>query len=286
MIPYRIYLSGGGMASITHIGALQELSTHFSIKAIKHWMGVSAGAMIAMCLAIGYTLEELMELYMRFDFTNVHDMDSVSGWVLYFGMDTGDRLYRLITACLHVKGLSSEITFQEIYEQFGCSLCIVATDLHEGKPILFSHTTTPTYCVADAVRASASVPYYYQPFVCPVTGHFLVDGACTSNIPLFMLSKEEQARTLSLLIRISVEPKEVLEIQDFLLRPLNVLYAQKMEIESAFYDSNCIQIMLDGIDIMDFALPYDVKEEIIEKGKQAVQLYYRELPTPKRRNSF
>jgi predicted acylesterase/phospholipase RssA len=286
MIPYRIYLSGGGMASITHIGALQELSTHVSLQTIKHWMGVSAGGLLAMCLSIGYTLDELMDLYMRFDFTNLNDVDSISGWVLYFGMDTGDRLYRLITACLHVKGLSSELTFKELYEQYGCSLQIVATDLNDGKPILFGHDTTPAYQVANAVRASASVPYYYQPFICPETGHFLVDGACTSNIPLFMLSKDEQVRTLSILIRTSVERKEVLEIQDFLLRPLNVFYAQKMHIESAFYDSNCIQIMLDGIDIMDFSLAEEVKREIIQKGKEAVHNYFTIRPKPKRRNSL
>jgi NTE family protein len=286
MIPYRIYLSGGGMASITHIGALQELSTRFSIKAVKEWMGVSAGGLLAMCICIGYTLDELMDLFMRFDFTNVNDVDSISGWLLYFGMDTGDRLYRLITACIRVKGLSSELTFQQVYDMFGCSLRIVATDLNEGKPIMFCHDTTPDYCVADAVRASAGIPYYYQPFICPKTGHFLVDGACTSNIPLFLLSKEEQARTLSILIRIGVEYKEVLEIQDFMLRPLNVLYAQKMHIESTFYDAHCIQIMLDGIDIMDFSLADDVKCTIIQKGKDAVRNYFLIQPRVKRRNSF
>jgi len=286
MIPYRIYLSGGGMASITHIGALQELSTQFSIKAVKEWMGVSAGGLLAMCICIGYTLDELMDLYMRFDFTNVNDVDSISGWLLYFGMDTGDRLYRLITACLHVKGLSSELTFQELNTQFGCSLRIIATDLNEGKPIVFCHDTTPDYCIAHAVRASASIPYYYQPFICPKSGHFLVDGACTSNIPLFLLSKEEQARTLSILIRNLIDRKEVLEIQDFLLRPLNVLYAQKMYIESMYYDSHCIQIMLDGIDIMDFSLSDEVKQTIIQKGREAVQTYFKIQPRVKRRNSF
>jgi predicted acylesterase/phospholipase RssA len=286
MIPYRIYLSGGGMASITHIGALQELSSHVSIQSIKHWMGVSAGGLLAMCLAIGYTVDELMGLYMRFDFTNVNDVDSISGWLLYFGMDTGDRLYRLITACLHVKGLSEDLTFNELYEKFGCSLQIVATDLNEGVPVLFSHDTTPTYRVADAVRASASVPYYYQPFVCPQTGHFLVDGACTSNIPLFLLSKEERERTLSMLIRTSVEPKETIQLDEYLLRPLNVLYAQKMQIESTFYDAHCIQIMLGQVDIMDFSLSEEVKQEMIQKGKDAVRNYFRTRPIVRRRNSF
>jgi NTE family protein len=286
MIPYRIYLSGGGMASVAHVGALQELTKQFPIKAVKEWLGVSAGGLFAMCLCIGYTLDELNELFMQFDFTNINDIDSISGWLLYFGMDTGERLYRLITACLHVKGLSSEITFKESYDQFGYSLRIIATDLNEGKPIIFGHDTTPSYCIADAVRASMSIPYYFQPFICPVSGHFLVDGAVTSNIPLFLLSKEEQDRTLSILIRTGLEKKEIIEFQDYIIRPLYVLYAQKMNIESHVYDSHCIQIRLDGMDIMDFSLSNEVKQDMINKGKEAVENYFTARPKPKRRNSL
>jgi len=286
MVPYRIYLSGGGIAAAAHIGALQELQKHTPIRFIREFMGVSAGAFVAMCLTTGYTLDELEDVCLRFDFTHITEMDSIPGWLLHFGMDTGDRLYKMIAACLHVKGLSSAITFKEVYEQFGYSLRILATDLHDAKPMVYSPDTTPTYCVAHAVRASMSVPYYFQPFICPVTGHFLVDGAVTSNNPLFILSKEEQLRTISILIRVSIEPKEVIELEDFLLRPLNVLYAQKMDIESTFYDCHCIQIMLDGINIMDFSMAEEVKQMIIEKGKEAVRRYRHAVPVIKRRNSF
>jgi predicted acylesterase/phospholipase RssA len=152
--------------------------------------------------------------------------------------------------------------------------------------MVYAPDTTPTYCIVDAVRASMSVPYYFQPFICPVTGHFLVDGAVTSNNPLFILSKEEQLRTISILIRTSIEPKEVIELEDFLLRPLNVLYAQKMAIESTFYDCHCIQIMLDAINIMDFSLTEEARQIIIEKGREAVRIYRTTIPVIKRRMSF
>ena len=71
MIPYRIYLSGGGIASAGHIGALQELSKHISLVSVKEWMGVSAGAFVSMCLCIGYTLDEMTDFCIRFDFSNI-----------------------------------------------------------------------------------------------------------------------------------------------------------------------------------------------------------------------
>jgi NTE family protein len=286
MIPYRIYLSGGGVTVSAHIGALQELSKHISLETVKEWMGVSAGGFISMCLCIGYTLEELEEFCLNFDFNHIKEVDSIPGLVLNYGLDTGDRLYRMITACLHIKGLSSEFTFKECQEKYNISLRIVATDLNKGKPFICSPYDTPNYSIANAIRASMSVPLYYQPFVCPETGHFLVDGAVISNYPLFVLSKEEQARTLGILIRTSVEPKETIEFEEYLLRPLSIMYVNKMECESTLYSSHCIQIMLGQVNIIDFSLTKEVKQETIQKGKEAVHTYMKMLPRVKRRNSL
>jgi len=273
MIPYRIYFSGGGICAMAHVGALIELSKHVPLHAIKEWMGVSAGSLVAMCLCIGFTLEELLEFCVRFDFTHIKEMDSVPGWILHFGMDTGERLHRLIQACLHVKGLSSEFTFQECLTQFGLHLRIVATDINDAVPIIFSPTTTPHYCIADAVRASMSVPYYFQPFICPESGHYLMDGGVISNHPLFVLPDEEHRRTLSILIRTSIEKIEnaaEMEMDEFMMRPLNIVLIEKSKMESRFYDARCIQIMLGELNILDFSMEDNTKQMIIQKGKEAV----------------
>lgn len=288
MIPYRIYFSGGGICAIAHVGALIELSKQVPLHAIKEWMGVSAGSLVAMCLSIGFSLEELLEFCVRFDFSHIKEMDSVPGWILHFGMDTGERLHRLIQACLHVKGLSSEYTFQECLTQFGLSLRIVATDLNDAAPVIFSPTTTPHYCIADAVRASMSVPYYFQPFICPESGHYLVDGGVISNHPLFVLPDEEHRRTLSILIRTSIEKIEnagEMEMDEFMMRPLNIVLAEKNKMESRFYDARCIQIMLGELNILDFSMEDDTKQMIIQKGKEAV-VQFMGHQKPMRRHSI
>lgn len=288
MLPYRIYLSGGGVCAMAHVGALVELSKHIPLKAIKEWMGVSAGSLVAMCLCIGFTLDELLDFSVRFDFTEIKEMDSVPGWILHFGMDTGERLHRLIQACLHVKGCPSEFTFQDCLTKYGISLRIVATDVNDAAPIIFSPATTPDYCIADAVRASMSAPYYFQPFICPVSGHYLVDGAVISNHPLFVLPDDEHVRTLSILIRTFIEKKEhtnEMMINEFMMRPLNIALSEKNKIESRFYDARCIQIMLGEVDILDFSMEDELKRTIIQKGKDAV-IQFMGHHKPKRRHSI
>lgn len=289
MLPYRVYLSGGGMCAIAHVGALMELSNRISLKAIKEWMGVSAGSLVAMCVCIGFTLDELYQLCVEFDFTNIKEYDSVPGWLIHFGIDTGERLHKLVEACLHVKGLSSDFTFKECYEKFGKSLKVVATDLNDAKSITYCSKNTPNYKIANAVRASMSYPYYFQPLVCPDSGHYLADGSIISNYPLFVLPKEEHSRTLSILIRISMKPtKNIMEssIEDLIMLPIQIVLTERTNIEAKFYDSQCIQINLSNLNILEFSFDEKTKAEIVDKGKKAVIDYFKNYPKPQRRYSF
>jgi len=278
MLPYRIYLSGGGMCAMAHVGALIELSKHIPLKAVKEWMGVSAGALIAMCLSIGYTLDEMEEFCVRFDFTNIKEYDSVPGCLLHFGIDTGERLHKLIEAMLHVKDLSSDFTFKECREKFGMSLKVIATDVNDVIHIIFSPDNTPDYKISDAVRASMTFPYYFQPFICPVTNHYLMDGAIISNYPLFVLPKEEYSRTLSILIRTcvgKVDDITKLNIDELVTRPLHISSMEKGNLELKVYDVKCIQIQLDDLNIMDFSFDEETKNFIIKKGKEAVDTFLK-----------
>jgi len=274
---------------MAHVGALMELRNHVPLTTIKEWMGVSAGSIVALCLCIGFTLDEVYDFCVRFDFRHIKEMDSIPGWILHFGLDTGERLQRLIQACLHVKGLSSELTFGELHAQFGTSLRVVVTDLNDAKPITYSGTDTPEYRVADAVRASMSAPYYFQPFLCPQTGHYLVDGAVISNYPLFVLPEEELSSTLSILIRTSVETISTdlmeLELEQLMTRPLYIALQEKSNIETRYYDVGCIQILLGEINILDFSFDEPTKQLIIKKGKDAVCAYFQSKPVPRRRHS-
>lgn len=288
MIPHRIYLSGGGMCAIAHVGALIELSNHIPLKAVKEWMGVSAGSLMAMCLCIGYTLKELEEFSLKFDFTNIREYDSVPGWLLHFGIDTGERLHKLVEACLHVKGLSSECTFKDCYDKFGTTLRVVATDLNDAKAVHYSPKDTPNYRIVDAVRASMSFPYYFQPHICPVSGHYLIDGGVISNYPLFVLPEEEHSRTLSLLISGGVDTTIDLmdaEIEEVIIRPIRMVLAAKQELEMKFYDAQSIQIKLTKFNILEFSFNEETKNSIIEIGKKAVINYFKSKSKLKRRHS-
>jgi predicted acylesterase/phospholipase RssA len=204
MIPKIIYLSGGGICGVAHVGALRELSHTIPLHLVKEWFGVSAGALMAMCIAIGFTLDELLAFSLRFNFEEILQPDTIHGWLLYGGLDTGERLYRLITACLKVKGYSPTLTFHEL-EQTGKTLRILSTDLTSRTGVCYHPSLTPNYPVADAVRSSMTYPLLFQAMPCSVTGHLMSDGGIISNYPMYYLRKEDHPHTLAILLWVQQE---------------------------------------------------------------------------------
>jgi NTE family protein len=63
-------------------------------------------------------------------------------------------------------------SFQDLLLPFSC----VATDIQTGKEILLDHGN-----VAEAVRASLSLPFFFQPFY--LDGRYLVDGGLVNPVP-------------------------------------------------------------------------------------------------------
>lgn len=87
----------------------------------------------------------------------------------------------------------SDITFQDL-KRFNClPLKLVATDLNRYCAAVFSadHETYGN-SVTQAVRASSSYPFLFQPVILP-DGRRLVDGGIATNLPTFLFAEEQEA---------------------------------------------------------------------------------------------
>jgi len=285
LIPRQIYLCGGGVNVIAHLGALKVLHAKSYLTHIKGWLGVSAGALVALCFVIGFTVEEIEQIFLKFDFTNVSDIDSAPGWIMNCGMDTGHRLRKLIEAILHIKGYSETITFKELYEKCPITLKVYVTNLNLAKLICFSAKDTPNKYVVDAIRASMSIPYYFQPFIDPETNHILMDGAVISNYPLFMLSPQEIDETLGLFIDTGPKPLEDLGVDDILLRPMRIALSMRSKYEVELYKEQTIYIVCGDRNPVNFTISEESKRELFDMGKCAADIYFKNKKKPGRRYS-
>jgi NTE family protein len=275
MIPKRMYLCGGGINVIAHIGVLKELQRRFMLRNVREWIGVSAGALMALCLVIGFTLVEIEQVYIKFDFTNISDIDSAPGWIINYGMDTGNKLRKLIEACLHIKGISETVTFKELYDLYRISYRIFVTDLHDAKLIQFSAIDTPDRCIVEAVQASMSIPYYFQPVIDSTNSHILMDGGVISNYPLFMLSEKELGETLGIYLRTGPAKIEELQLHDFALRPLQLALSMRGQYEAQQYAKQTIVVHLGPRSPIHLTITEEEKLEMIKMGVNATVDFYK-----------
>jgi predicted acylesterase/phospholipase RssA len=285
MFPKRIYLCGGGMNTICHMGALQHLEITGHLRFVKEWMGISAGAMQAMCLAAGYTVAEMVAFSLSFDFQQITEVDEAAGWLLNMGFDTGNKLLRLLHAFLKEKGLKESITFRQVYEQTGRSFRTFVANLNTGELVTYSKELTPDYCITHATRASMSLPYYFQPFQCPQTGHLLCDGGIINNYPLSHLTEEERQETLGFLLQSKLPPLDTIELSDMMTRPLHIFMQARLSMVSEHNPDQTLRIYLKKSYAVEFGLDATVKKELMDLGTQSANEFLQKRRIPVRRYS-
>jgi predicted acylesterase/phospholipase RssA len=216
-------LAGGGpLGAVYEIGALRALDEALDgirLDALDRYVGVSAGAFVAACLANGITPTELVRMLFR------HEPDEIPfNTRAFFEPALGEwarrasRLPRLVTESLwgfvarpreHSVGMAlSHVSralpvgifgneqirryvralfghrgrtddFRDLRAR-GRELYVVAADLGAGRPIRFGGPGWDDVPISRAVQASTAVPGLYTPV--RIKGRSCVDGAVLKTV--------------------------------------------------------------------------------------------------------
>ncbi len=99
------------------------------------------------------------------------------------GLVKGDEFLAIIRRLLKAKRWGNpddrrDVTFADLPHD----LVLIASNITKGEPIIFSKLRTPTHSVAEAVRQSMAVPFFFEPFRLP-NGDEVVDGGLVENFP-------------------------------------------------------------------------------------------------------
>ncbi len=153
-------LSSGGTRGFVHIGVLKAMDRHHV--PISGIAGSSMGALIGALYCSGYSgldLEEMAKSTPRKHYMDV----SVSK----MGLLAGTKLHDLLLKWTHGKNL----------EDLAIPLKVVAVDIERAEQVTISEGG-----IADAVRASASIPGMFSPV--RRGGRLLVDGGVLNRVPV------------------------------------------------------------------------------------------------------
>ena len=118
--PFRnLVFEGGGVKGIAYVGALKALEERGVIEEIVRVGGTSAGAINAVLLSVGYSLEETKEVLWELDFNNFMDdswgvIRDTNRLIEKFGWYKGDYFRDWIGKLIKEKTGNSESTFADI----------------------------------------------------------------------------------------------------------------------------------------------------------------------------
>lgn len=186
----NLVFKGGGVLGIAYAGAIEVLESQNILQGIKRVAGTSAGAITATLVSLRYTSAQITTIVNNTDFKSFEDGEFIIDalhTINKYGFYKGDAFLQWMKTQIKNAGLDENATFQDFADK-GCrDLYVFSTDLNEKGLKEFSVTTTPTVIVAEAVRASMSIPLFFEAWTFPDKNpddHIYVDGGMIYNFPL------------------------------------------------------------------------------------------------------
>ena len=292
--PKRICLSGGGIRTLAYIGALIVLEERGLLRQVREYVGVSAGAFVALTCCIGFSLEELEKLALQYDFSVLRNTELLfPSMNLFenFGFDNGQNLVRFLEVIMNYKGLDPQTTFREMAERFPerPRLRCYATDLVTCTHREYSLAATPNISLLYALRVSMSIPVYFTALPDPETGHLMTDGAVINSCPMEFLTAGEQTETLAILFKTSASHHSaVTDTWDFLQQLFSCVYLPRTAVSLTLRSDQFLCLPNGEYPPWYFEAPPADRRRLIEDAKQAtVQFLENRPPTdrPLRRYS-
>lgn len=198
-------LDGGGARGAFTAGFLLELENKVNAPITEYFdliAGTSTGSVIAVLAALGYSVEDIHEIYinkLNKVFTpNERYFNSIPGRLFTFltnpitKMFTGVSLNELYRSKYSYQGtisiLKDYTQNKKLIDINKTRLVIPSTNLIQGRPYIFKTPHLPDqgdnydFYVLDAILASAAAPAYFDPVTLPGYGIFS-DGGLWANNP-------------------------------------------------------------------------------------------------------
>lgn len=287
-LEYTCLFGGGAIRGAAHVGvirALEQIGVRF-----QTLCGSSVGSIIAALYAVGYSVDELSEIFLSVNFELFRDISF--GFSNKFALSKGDIFLDWLRELLEKKFYgdkydrenSSHITFKDIKK----NLVIITTNIKDFSCCEFSNFETPDFEIAMAVRISCCMPGLMRAI--NIDEKLLVDGDLMKGKPMWSLSKNlknDNNRILEIRLEgtFSGTDKNPIEY-------VNGMYSCMTSSETDFvrdlyqkYDKYDYLVINTGdVVVVDFNYPEKKRNEIITSGYNQTISYFRDYLPKKKSN--
>jgi NTE family protein len=312
-----LVLAGGGVKGIAHVGAIEVLEA-CGYDRFPRVVGTSVGALVGALVAAGAPAAEIERLLLKFDFRRLKDPGAIARvplagrpLTLLFkrGVYKGDAVREWLDCELKSRGLRTFAALRESaiarlgheYEDGQWPFVALATDISRGRLVRLpehyrEYGLDPgEQLVADAVRASLSIPVFYVPVA--LGSSRVVDGGVLSNFAIGIFDADrpadarwptfgmtlmrgsrvrplgrEFAQSLWPLLRVVPGRLPLLRFSEDLIGTA-IVGQDFAQLDRDGVRQRTIQIDTDGFGIVEFKISDERKLELIEQGRKAAHAF-------------
>jgi NTE family protein len=303
-----IVLEGGGVKGIALVGAISVLAERgYRFERVA---GTSAGAIVGSLIAADIKPTELRDLMQKIDYRAFRDANfldrfgppgQLASLLLGRGVYEGKYLRNWVSDRLAAHGVhnfkdlrrkdsNSSLPVEQDYK-----LVVMASDVSQGRLRRLPWDCAELYgcesddvVVADAVRASMSIPFFYKPAVVQHATNsqksWLVDGGMLSNFPVtvFDRSDNQSPRWPTFGIKLSMQAAD-LQGERFKIKGSLSLAKALLGTMTGWYDAIHVNdpdvlartIFVDtfGVRATDFDLDSNTSTKLYDNGRKAAERF-------------
>lgn len=285
-LKYTCLFGGGAIRGVSYIGAIKAME-ELGLE-VQTFGGSSVGSIIAGLLAVGYTAEELKEIFIKVNFELFKDISIGIGPL--FAISKGEVFLEWVRELIETKfygekykkGANRAVTFKDIEK----NLVIITTNLSNFECKEFSRFETPDYEIASAIRISSCMPGLMKPI--EYNNTLLVDGDLQKSLPMWKLSNNlvsRDERILEFRLEGDYDKNNISGI-DYANAVYSCMTAMSTSFITSIYGDNdkydYIVLNTGDIVIVDFNMNEAKRNELIESGyKQTMDYFTRTLTSKK-----
>lgn len=317
--PFKnLVFKGGGAKGVAYLGAIDVLDEQGVLPQVRGVAGSSAGAITAAVLSFSTSARQVKEIVDTLDFSKiagdssddvpglpdfverelaklVGDVKSILRLLRHYGLHSSQYFYdwlrKTIAAQCSGNGMA---TFRDFHGRGFRDLHVTSVDVSLQDTRFFSFENTPDVAVADAVRMSMSLPFFFEPQRFDGQelgkGDYFADGGTQDNYPITIFDAAQYGQgspywlngvnweTLGFFLftrKENVRPARI----DNLVQYIEAMVESLLAVQDVLFRNNAVDrlrtVMVDdcGVLTTDFDIkPGDATyEKLVESGRQATR---------------
>ncbi len=189
-----LLFSGGGIKCISLLGSLKSLITqkilNEGFKGISTIYYVSGSSIFTFPILIGLSIDATIEIFKNIDYSKMNIMNSLSLDSLFsnYGFQSVEEYYFIIEIILKKKGLSIDLTLEELYKINKINIYFKVINVTKNKIEYINHKKSPHLTLKKVISMTSCIPILFNPV--EHNGSLYVDGGLISSFPYEKFKKK------------------------------------------------------------------------------------------------